>query len=101
MFLRISTHRRQRRSAAEAQKLQDLPLIEDFDPPEATTVGVRGLKNPRPSIFKDFDPLEASTPLKRGFKNPRPSFFEDFDPPEATTIRHRGVKIQAFNLQCC
>ena len=88
-------------------------IVEDFDPPEAATVGHRGLaksktficcgfrtargndgppqrlEKTRPACVWNFDQAEATT-----VGNPRPSFFENFDPPEATKVCHRGLKIQ-------
>ena len=43
-------------------------------------------------IFLEYDPPEATTVINRGLKNTRPSIVEDFDQPEATTFRHRGLK---------
>ena len=48
-------------------------IFQDFESPEAMTVGHRGLNNSKTFIFEDFEPPEATTIGHRGFKNTRPS----------------------------
>ena len=68
-------------------------IVEDFDPPEATTVGHRGLKNPRPSIFEDYGPPEATTTGRKSLENPRASTKSDFGQkvlPQAARLPQTG-----------